>query len=94
MTETIAFSPRTIRDATGNLEGRSSTTASPGAKKLQGSTDRWRIRVGDYRIIYRIVDSERQVLVNRIAQRREAYRPSARRPRPKSASRSLAATTR
>jgi len=48
----------------------------PGAQKLQGSHDRWRIRVGDYRIIYRILDDEHQVIVSRIAHRREAYRPS------------------
>lgn len=47
-----------------------------GAKKLQGSEDRWRIRVGDYRIIYRIADSEEKVVVSRIAHRREAYRLS------------------
>ncbi len=46
-----------------------------GAKKLQGSEDRWRVRVGDYRIIYRIADSDSQVIVSRIAHRREAYRP-------------------
>jgi mRNA interferase RelE/StbE len=47
-----------------------------GAKKLQGSDDRWRIRVGDYRIIYRIADGDKQVIVSRIAHRREVYRLS------------------
>lgn len=45
-----------------------------GAAKLQGSDDRWRIRVGDYRIIYRIDDDIYQVIVNRIAHRRDVYR--------------------
>jgi len=45
-----------------------------GAVKLAGSRDRWRIRVGDYRIIYQIDDSALQVLILRIAHRREAYR--------------------
>jgi len=45
-----------------------------GAKKLQGSDDRF--RVGDYRVIYRIADSDKQVVVSRIAHRREAYRLS------------------
>ncbi len=47
----------------------------PGVKKLQGSDDRWRLRVGDFRIIYRIVDVEQKVIVSRIAHRRDAYRP-------------------
>jgi mRNA interferase RelE/StbE len=46
----------------------------PGAVKLAGSRDRWRIRVGGYRIIYQIDDSSSQVLILRIAHRREAYR--------------------
>lgn len=45
-----------------------------GASKLQGSENRWRIRVGVYRIIYRIDDDDRQVIVIRIAHRREVYR--------------------
>lgn len=44
--------------------------------KLQGSEDRWRLRVGDYRIIYRIDDNDRKVIVNRIAHRRDVYRPT------------------
>ena len=33
-----------------------------------------RLRVGDYRIVYELLDSERVVLVVRVAHRREAYR--------------------
>ena len=46
----------------------------PGVKKLQGSQNRWRLRVGDYRIIYSIADAEQKVVVSRIAHRREVYR--------------------
>ncbi len=35
----------------------------PGAVKLSGSIDTWRIRVGAYRIVYDIDDKERLVLV-------------------------------
>ena len=45
-----------------------------GVTKLSGSADRWRIRVGDYRVIYRIDDVAREVNVLRIAHRRQAYR--------------------
>ncbi len=46
----------------------------PGCRKLVGSTHDWRIRVGDYRVIYEISDSAREVRVNRIRHRREVYR--------------------
>ena len=46
----------------------------PGSRKLAAS-DEWRIRIGDYRVRYRIDDSSRQFTVTRIAHRREVYRP-------------------
>ena len=44
------------------------------AKKLAGSGSRWRIRVGDYRVLYEIDDARKIVKVYRIAHRREVYR--------------------
>jgi mRNA interferase RelE/StbE len=44
-----------------------------GCKKLTGGRDEWRIRVGDYRVIYTIDDETRKVEVTRIAHRREVY---------------------
>ena len=45
----------------------------PGAFKLEGS-DGFRIRVGDYRIVYLIDDRAQVVDVVRVAHRREVYR--------------------
>jgi mRNA interferase RelE/StbE len=45
-----------------------------GCRKLTGSDRDWRVRVGDYRIIYEIDDRNREVRVMRIRHRREAYR--------------------
>jgi mRNA interferase RelE/StbE len=45
-----------------------------GAIRLQGVSGVWRLRVGDYRIIYDIRDRELVVLVIHVAHRREAYR--------------------
>lgn len=45
----------------------------PGAVKLAGRDD-YRIRVGDYRVVYAIDDGDRLVLVARIAHRRDVYR--------------------
>ena len=41
---------------------------------IQGSADLYRIRVGDYRIIYQIQDQILIVLVIKIGHRREIYR--------------------
>ena len=45
----------------------------PGAKKLQGDGG-YRIRVGDYRVIYEVEHGLLTVLVIRIGHRREVYR--------------------
>jgi len=45
----------------------------PGCKKLRGSKSLWRIRVGDYRVVYTVDDSAKVVDITRIAHRREAY---------------------
>jgi len=44
-----------------------------GCKKLKGGEREWRIRVGDYRIVYEIDDAAQAVDVTRIAHRREVY---------------------
>ncbi|MBE2180473.1 MAG: type II toxin-antitoxin system RelE/ParE family toxin [Chthoniobacterales bacterium] len=44
-----------------------------GCRKLAGTDDRYRIRVGNYRIIYRIDDGRVTVLVLVIGHRREVY---------------------
>ncbi len=45
-----------------------------GCRKLTGSDRDWRVRVGDYRVVYEIDDRNREVRVMRIHHRREAYR--------------------
>lgn len=45
-----------------------------GCRKLAGTKNDWRIRVGDYRVVYEIGDAERLVRVYRIRHRREVYR--------------------
>jgi mRNA interferase RelE/StbE len=45
-----------------------------GAKLLTGPDRIWRLRVGDYRILYRVDDDIVRVLVIRIRHRSDAYR--------------------
>ena len=44
-----------------------------GAKKLSGSKNSWRLRIGDWRIIYEIYDRNREVKIYRIKHRSKAY---------------------
>lgn len=46
----------------------------PGVIKMTGAEDLYRVRVGDWRIVYAIRDRELVVLVIRMAHRREVYR--------------------
>lgn len=43
-------------------------------KKLAGYDDRYRLRVGDYRVIYDIEDKQLIILVVGVGHRREIYR--------------------
>lgn len=56
------------------LKGLKEQARPKGVRKLAGQENEWRLRVGDYRILYEIVDSEQTVRIFRIAHRREAYR--------------------
>ncbi len=50
----------------------------PGAEMLSGSEGLFRIRVGDYRVIYAVEDDRLVVLVLHVGHRREVYRKLAR----------------
>jgi mRNA interferase RelE/StbE len=45
-----------------------------GCRKITGSKNDWRIRIGDYRVLYEVNDSVKAVRVMRVRHRREAYR--------------------
>lgn len=45
-----------------------------GVRKLVGALEGWRIRVGDYRIIYLIDDEAEEVSIVRVRHRKDVYR--------------------
>lgn len=61
---------RTIRA----IQGLAKEPRPSGCRKLTSTQSHWRIRVGEYRIIYEIADTIRVVRVNRVRHRREVYR--------------------
>ena len=46
----------------------------PSAKKLVGGAGEWRVRTGDYRIVYEVHDDVLLVLVVALGHRRDIYR--------------------
>jgi len=55
------------------LENLASNPRPSGCKKLRGGDGEWRIRSGDYRVVYTIDDMKLLVEVTRIRHRSEVY---------------------
>ncbi len=56
------------------IDGLAENPRPFGSKKLKGTEDDfWRVRVGDYRIIYEIADEVKLVDIRRIRHRKEVY---------------------
>lgn len=82
---TVAYDPKVLKElskldkqvARRIVRAADELTDEPrpsGARPLVGYPDLWRIRVGNYRVIYAIRDAELVVLVLRVAHRSGAYR--------------------
>ena len=56
------------------MRGLSENPRPPGCKKLRGAERHWRLRVGDYRLLYEIDDSTKTLTVFRIGHRSDVYR--------------------
>jgi mRNA interferase RelE/StbE len=67
------FDPQIRRRLQAVIELLSDEPRPPAATRLVGGAGEWRVRTGDYRVIYEIHDSELLVLVLRMAHRREVY---------------------
>lgn len=64
----------TFRRVIQSIKGLGQAPRPPGCRKLVGSQQDYRVRVGDYRVLYEVDDGTRQVRVLRVRHRREAYR--------------------
>lgn len=72
----LAKLPRAIaRRITAAIDALAADPRPAGVRKLAGGNgDQWRIRVGDYRVLYVIRDAELLVTVVKLAHRRQVYR--------------------
>lgn len=57
----------------GSIEELETDPRPKGCKKLAGEPNAWRIRIGDFRVLYEILDDVLTVTVVRVAHRREVY---------------------
>ena len=67
------FDPDIRRRIQAAIELLAENPRPPAATRLVGGAGEWRIRTGDYRVIYEIHDGELLVVVLRMAHRREVY---------------------
>ena len=56
------------------IEALTETPRPRGCRKLRGSGDLWRIRIGDYRVVYEVDDERTLIDINVVRHRSEAYR--------------------
>ena len=71
--ELEALPPKDRRRIVRRIQVLAATPRPVGAEKLTGE-EKYRLRQGDYRILYTIDDAERAVVVVRIGQRGDVYR--------------------
>ena len=55
------------------IEALADAPRPPGCKKLRGARDLWRIRIGDYRVIYQLDDAQGLVEIRAIGDRKDVY---------------------
>ena len=69
------FDPQVRRRVQAAIDFLAGDPRPPRAIQLVGGSGEWRVRTGDYRIIYEIQDDKLIVLVLRLGHRREIYEP-------------------
>jgi len=85
MPYSIQFTSRARRDLEGldravqrrlrtHIDRLAANPIPAGAKKLQGGEPYYRIRVGDYRVVYQVEGKQLVVIVVKIGHRKEVYR--------------------
>ncbi|MFC2150707.1 type II toxin-antitoxin system RelE/ParE family toxin [Calditrichota bacterium] len=67
------FPNKSNRRISAKIDDLAMNPRPPGCRKLTDLDNTWRVRVGDYRVIYSIDDDTRVVFVHDIAPRSSAY---------------------
>ena len=72
--EFLKLSPPHDGSVKKSISGLVKNPRPQGVKKLAGTKDGYRVRIGNYRILYTIDEPKRVVTIYRIRHRREVYR--------------------
>jgi mRNA interferase RelE/StbE len=56
------------------IENLTTNSKPVGCRKLQSYEDLWRIRIGDYRVLYSINETEKKIDIIAVRHRKEAYK--------------------
>ena len=64
---------RAVERIFSRIESLSSSPRPPGCKKMQGGDPEYRLRAGDYRVVYTIDDKNLLVEITRIRHRKDVY---------------------
>ena len=71
--EIEALPPKDRRRVVARIESLADNARPPRSEKLSGE-EKYRLRQGDYRILYEIIDTELVVTVVKVGNRRDVYR--------------------
>ncbi len=72
--ELESLDPPLVRRVLPLIESLAQNPRPPRCKKLSGGQNLWRIRVGDYRVVYHVYDADRVVDIVAVRHRSEACR--------------------
>lgn len=66
--------PAVVNRVFATVEALAQNPFPPGAEKLSGSDCAYRIRLGDYRVVYEVVTEVNLVEIQRVRHRKDVYR--------------------
>ena len=72
--ELRGISPPFLKKILERIESLNADAKPAGVEKLKGEDRYFRVRQGDYRIIYEMNESERKIVMIKIGHRRDVYR--------------------
>jgi mRNA interferase RelE/StbE len=72
--ELLAIAPAYQTKIISAIDDLANDPRPDGVKKLKLNTDAWRIRIGDYRVIYIIEDTIKIIEIQAVGHRKDIYR--------------------
>jgi len=66
--------PQEVARIVAEVEQLPANPFPPGCEKLTGSDHTWRIRIGDYRVVYEVQTASRSLVIQRVRHRKDVYR--------------------